>query len=403
MAVNVKVGLIGKLDMLKFKNMKKVREKAIEEAPFKEVVGEFKINTNARKLHPDFLKLIVADIIEHKAADSKTFILKRLDGGALPYFRAGQYLSLKLSIGDSLVTRAYSICSSPKEALEGKYAITVRNVKDGFVANRLLNDTKIGDELISSGPLGLFYYEGLRDCKQVIGLAGGSGITPFMSMAYAIRDGIEDFDLTILYGSRSEDSILFKEELDALAAECPRIKVVHILSDEQLEQYETGFISAELIKKYAPENDKYSVFFCGPDEMYRFIKEEVEKLDIPARYFRSRAIGVTKNVSACEGYPAASKDQIYKITVKQGERECVIDADSNETILVAFERACIKAPSRCRSGECGWCRAKIISGTFYVPAENEMRRWADVEYGYIHPCVSFATSDMVIEVPGEFY
>ena len=71
-------------------------------------------------------------------------------------------------------------------------------------------------------------------------------------------------------------------------------------------------------------------------------------------------------------------------------------------MLVAIERAGIKAPSRCRSGECGWCRSKLVSGTVYIPEENELRRWADVHYGYIHPCSSFHTSDLVIEVPGEY-
>ena len=70
---------------------------------------------------------------------------------------------------------------------------------------------------------------------------------------------------------------------------------------------------------------------------------------------------------------------------------------------VAIERAGIKAPSRCRSGECGWCRSKLISGEVYCPAENEGRRHSDIVNGYIHPCSAFAFSDIVLEVPGEFY
>ena len=75
---------------------------------------------------------------------------------------------------------------------------------------------------IASDPQGFFYYEDLRDAKHVVGLAGGSGITPFLSMAYALRDGAEDFELTLLYGSRDEESILFKKELDEVAAACPK-------------------------------------------------------------------------------------------------------------------------------------------------------------------------------------
>ena len=83
-------------------------------------------------------------------------------------------------------------------------------------------------------------------------MAGGSGITPFYSIACAVADGIEDFVLTILYGSRTKDTILLKEELEAVAARSnSRVKVVHVLSDEAAEGYEHGFITAELIKKYA--------------------------------------------------------------------------------------------------------------------------------------------------------
>ena len=401
--LKVKVGLIGKFDMLKFKNMKKVREKAIQAAPAKAVKGVLPINENAKALHPDYLRLKVAEIIDRGSANAKTFVLKSADGKALPYFRAGMYINLKLPLEGSLVTRSYSLCSSPKKALEGKYAITVRANPGGFVADKLLEKLKVGDELISTCPQGFFYYEDLRDCPTVIGLAGGSGITPFLSMAEAIADGTEDFRLVLLFGSRDVDNILFKEELDAIAAKTDKFKVVHVLSDAETEGYEHGFITAELIKKYAPAGEDYSVFLCGPEGMYKFLKPEIAKLGLPERRFRRKLIDVTKSVWESEGYPLQCKDKVFELTVKQGAEEYKIPCSANEPILVAIERAGIKAPSRCRSGECGWCRSKLISGEYFVPAENEMRRWADKEYGYIHPCSTFATSDIVIEVPGVFY
>jgi len=400
MAVKVKVGLIGVLDMLKFKNMAKVREAAIQAAPAKEVDGEFTINRLAKKLHPDYQKLVVAEIIDHAGASSKTFIFKRADGEPVAYFRAGQYLSLKLRIGESFVTRPYSISSSPKWALEGKVAITVRSNPGGFAAEWLLENLKVGDEVTASGAEGQFYYEELRDSKNVIALAGGSGITPFLSMAYAIRDGIEDFNLTILFGSRTRENILFADELEKIAAACPKVKVVHILSDEQAEGYEYGFITAELIKKYAPED--YSIFLCGPEAMYRFAEKEIEKLEIPRRKVRRELLGVTKKVWEQPGYPMEAKNQTYKVTVHRGADVYEIEASPNEPVLAAIERAGIEAPSRCRSGECGWCRSKLISGEVYVPAENEGRRFSDIEHDYLHPCASFPISDLVIEVPGEY-
>ena len=73
MALNVKVGLIGKFDMLKFKNMKKVREQAIQAAPAKEISGDFAININAKKLHPDCIELVIDQIIDHGTVNAKSF------------------------------------------------------------------------------------------------------------------------------------------------------------------------------------------------------------------------------------------------------------------------------------------------------------------------------------------
>ena len=400
MALNVKVGLIGVLDMLKFKNMAKVREQAIQAAPAKEIKGEFAINQNAKLLHPDHQKLVVSEVIAHDAAGAKTYVFRSAENKPLAYFRAGQYLSLKLKIGDSFVTRPYSISSSPKWATEGKVAITVRTNPGGFVADWLLENLKEGDTVIASAGEGQFYYENLRDAKNVVALAGGSGITPFLSMAYAIRDGIEDFNLTILFGSRTEETILFREELDAICAACPKVKVVHVLSHEEKEGFEHGFITAELIKKYAQE--PYSVFICGPEAMYRFVAAEIEKLELPRKNVRRELLGVTKSVWEQEGYPAECKDKTFKLTIHQGPSQWTVDASASEPILVAIERAGVAAPSRCRSGECGWCRSKLVSGQFFTPAENEGRRHSDIVHNYIHPCCTFPLSDMVVEVPGEF-
>lgn len=398
--LNVKVGIFGPFDMLKFKNMAKVREKAIQSAEAKEIVGTYPINDNAKARHPKCLYLEVAEVIDHVGANSRTIVFKGADGKKIPFFRAGQYLSLKLQIGDSFVTRPYSISSSPKWTRENKVAITVRSNPAGFAADWIINNLKVGDKVTSSAPEGHFYYEELRDAKNVVALAGGSGITPFLSMAYAIRDGIEDFNLTIIFGSRTEDSILFKKELDEISAATPKVKVVHVLSDEQKDGFEHGFITADIIRKYAEA--PYSIFICGPEAMYRFAVKEIATLGLPRRLVRREMLGVTKNVAGVEGYPAGTETKVFKGTVKQGANEYSIDVRADESILVALERAGIKAPSRCRSGECGWCRSKLVSGDVFVPAETDGRRYSDTVTGYIHPCSTFALSDIVIEVPGEY-
>ena len=112
MAVKVKIGLIGALDMLKFKNMAKVREQVIQAAPAKEITADYAINRKAKALHPDYQELIIDKVIDHKGAGAKTFLMRSKDGGPVAFFRAGQYLSLKLKIGESAVSRPYSIVSS---------------------------------------------------------------------------------------------------------------------------------------------------------------------------------------------------------------------------------------------------------------------------------------------------
>jgi len=399
MAVNVKIGAIGALDMLKFKNMAKVREQAIQAAPANEITGDFSINKLAKALHPDYLDLKVVEIIEHK--DAKTFVFGSNNGQPLPYFRAGQYLSLKMQIGDSYITRPFTISSGPKWTKEDKIAITIKANPNGFSASWMHENLKVGDQVFASAPEGHFFYENLRDCKNVVALAGGSGITPFMSMAYALRDGDEDFNLTIIYGNKTEDGILFKEEFDAIQKECDKVKVVHVLSDEEKEGYEHGFITADIIKKYAA--DEYSLFICGPAAMYNFLTKEIEKLGLPKRLVRAEMRGVSRQIWEDPRFPADCKDKTVKVTVKVGEMVKTIDAACNEPVLVAFERAGIKAPSRCRSGECGWCRSKLVKGEFFVPEENEMRRHEDKKFNYIHPCCTFILSDAEIEVPGEYF
>ena len=400
MALNVKVGLVGALDMLKFKNMAKVREEAIQAAPAREVDGNFTINTKAKELHPDCQELVVCKVIDHDEAGAKTFVLKRPDGKPVAYFRAGQYLSLKMQIGTSFITRPYSISSSPKLALEGKYCITVKTNPGGFAADYMLENLHLGNKIVVSDPQGQFYYEDLRDGYNILALAGGSGITPFLSMARAIRDGIEKFNLTILFGSRTEDSILFKEELCEISKVCPKVKVVHVLSDEEKDGFEHGFITAELIRKYLLDNS--SIFICGPEAMYRFLDGEIPKLGLPKRLVRREILGVTKHVEDHEGYPAECIGKTFTIRVCRGPEETEIPAAAGESVLVALERAGIKAPSRCRSGECGWCRSKLVSGDVFIPEETDGRRWADKEHNYIHPCASFPVSDLVLEVAGEY-
>lgn len=400
MPYGVKLKGLGGNDMKEFAFLPKTRDAVIAGAELKDVDGEFTINRKAKALHPDYQVLTVREIIDH--TDAKTYVLGNEDGSPVAFFKAGQYLSLQFVIDNSIITRPYSISSSPQWSLLGKYAITIRRNPGGFAADKIIDKLRAGDKVIASAPEGSFFYDPLRDGKTVIALAGGSGITPFLSMAYAIRDGIEDFNLTIIYGSRDDKSILFKDELRSITNDCSKVKVVHVLSEETREDCESGFITAELISRYLPANGTCSIFMCGPEAMYKFVGKEVEKLNIDRKFFRKELQSVTKDVASQPGYPAESKDQVFNIKLNRGEAVYEFSASANEPLLVAIERAGIPAPSRCRCGECGWCRSKLLKGNVFIPEETDGRRRADKDYGYIHPCASFPVSDIEIEVPGVY-
>lgn len=362
-------------------------------------MGHDPIKELANKLHPSELHL-KADSIVDETPSTKTYRFVKNEGPDIPYFQAGQYISFKLNIGDSFVTRPYTISSSPYETLgKNPYVEVTMKVKPGgLVSEYIFENWKVGTLVTANMPLGHFYYEPLRDAKNVVAMAGGSGITPFKSMAKEIVNGKLDMNLTILYGSRFKNDIIFYEELEELAKKSKgKVKVVNILSDEENWDGEKGFINAEVIKKYSdPKNTTYYV--CGPGAMYNFIDKEIAKLGVPEKRYRKEVCGEDPDIYRMADFPEKAKNKTYKIKVNMGCESVEIPANSRETVLVALERAGIKQDSNCRSGECGFCRSKLEKGNVYVNKKNDGRRSADKEYGYFHPCSSYPISDLEIRV-----
>ena len=347
---------------------------------------DFGVNKVAKSLHPKEQKLVISRIEEH-ADIAKSYYFK--SETELAYFKAGQYLTFKLEIGNSVVTRSYSIASSPASALNGEYQITVKRIADGFVSDYILDNWNVGDKVIAYAPEGNMTYCPLRDAENIVAIAGGSGITPFLSLARAIDQGDEDCILTLLYGCRTPDEILFKSELDSLSERNEKINVVYVLSHSDEDGYEKGFVGADIIKKYAPEGN-YSIFVCGPGGMYKFLETELPKLQIERKYIRFEVFSSGKKVD--------EEPKEFNITVINRGNETVIKASSNETVLCAFERAGIEVPARCHTGECGFCRSKLVSGKVYIPEGEDKRRIADMQFNFIHPCCCYPESDLVIRI-----
>ncbi len=348
---------------------------------------DFGVNKVAKSIHPKEQELVITKIEEHKDI-AKSYYFKS-EVAPLAYFKAGQYLTFKFEIGSAVVTRSYSIASSPISALNGEYQITVKRINDGFVSDYILDNWKVGDKVTAYAPEGNMIYSKLRDAQNIVAIAGGSGITPFLSLARAINDGEEDCGLTLLYGCRTSEEILFKSELDSLSEKNEKIKVVYVLSHSEEERFEKGFVGADIIKKYAPEGN-YSIFVCGPGGLYKFLEAELPKLNKEKKYIRFEVFS--------SGKKAEENEVEYNITVVDRGNETVIKASSNETVLCAFERAGIVVPARCHTGECGFCRSKLVSGKVYILEGEDKRRMADVQFGFIHPCCCFPESDLVVRI-----
>ena len=352
----------------------------------------------ADQLHPKHMLFKVVDIRE-ASPSSRVFRFESADGH-IPVFQSGQYVNFRLQIGESVLSRPYTISSAPYEA-RGEhpfFEITVRRNVPYLVPDYLFENVKVGDTLEGALPFGFFYWEPLRDSKELVALAGGSGITPFHSMAKEIAYGkMKGCRLTILYGSVKADDIVLKDELAAIEAACPDVKVVHVLSDEPDWPGEKGFITREIIEKYSTPDCTY--LFCGPLAMFTFVKKALDEMGVPVRRFRHDVVNNPADVSTLPGYPKGTETKTFRITVLRGIHEDVIEAAASEPVAVALERAGIAIDTHCRNGECGFCRSHLLEGEIFVSPIGDGRRRMDKEMGWFHACSSWPLSDLKIKIP----
>lgn len=379
MAYKFKKQIFGFMDLLRYKKMIPIRRAKLAQGSDEPLPVTYRVNETAAVLHPGSQQAELTGIVQN-TPDTKTYLFRC----ERPFFfLAGQYLTLGCEVDKSYVSRPYAISSSPKEALDKKVALTVK--KCGFFSGYLFDRAKVGDKFTLGDPSGNFFFEPVKDSPQVLGIAGGSGITPFYSMAQSIAEGSADFSLTILYGAKTEADLIFKAQLDALASD--KVKVVYVLSEEKKEGFEHGFIGADLIRKYA--SGDFTVMMCGPQAMYEFADKELKSFNLPLRRIKKEA-----NCVGLRDVP----DATYKLTVHCGFETFTVEASAKETLLVAMERAGLRVPAKCRAGGCGFCHSQLISGKFSL-AGADKRRLADLKFGYLHPCCSYPDSDMEIDVP----
>lgn len=366
-------------DIKRGMQMVEKRRQLIDESPADSLVYEYGVNRLAKSLHPGTFKAKIINK-EKCGVDSCKISFAPID--SFPYFRAGQFITLSKKVNDSFLSRPYSLSSSPLKALDGVMEIVVQ--RKGIFSNYLIDEANINDEFIVGEPSGDFYYDDIRDKKHILAIAGGSGVTPFMSMMKAIKEGAEDFRLTLLYGIRTRQH----SYIDLKEYENERINIVYVLSDEEVDGYRHGFITSDILKEYLDDNT--SIFMCGPDAMYSYVEKQLEELPYKGHIRKERnSIGDRK----------IEELKTFEIKVHIQDEVYELDARNNETIITALERAGIAAVVRCRNGICGFCHSRVISGEYYIENKDDFRRAADKKFNYIHPCSTYPESDMELEVP----
>ena len=355
------------------------RRKAIDNSSSEKLPKTYKVNENAHSLHPNFVRSSIVNL--EKLNNNITLITFKSKEEKFPFFRGGEYVTVSKNIDGKVLTRPYSICSSPNEALKGIIRIAVSD--SGYFSHALVN-SKVNDEVILSEPSGNFYFDSLRNKNTILGIAGGYGLTPFISMMKSIIEGTNDYKLNLIIGLKKIDDLF----INLNEFNHPNIHIEIVLSEQKLEGYKYGFIDEQILSNYNLKDS--SIFMCGPDKMYEFVTNELAKLGVDTNSIRVEHNRLS-NLN--------EKEEFYNIKVKIRSEVFKIKASSNETLASAFDRAGIIAPLRCEGGVCGFCHSRLISGKYYVNKSKDFRREADLKFNYIHPCVTYPRSDMEIDVP----
>lgn len=351
--------------------------------------------TNAKRLasllHPNKQRMIITEVAALNET-TKMYTMKSADKKELAYFEAGCYIPVFVDIDGNEIMRPYGISSSPKEAEEGVYRIVIKSSPGGYVSRYIIENWKEGDTICLGSPLESEVYDPLRDNRNVIALAGGVGITPFHSMAKAIAEGDNDHNLVLIYGANTYNELLFKDDWKEFEEKSGgRFKMVPVIANEDAEGCERGFITLDIIRKYADPLDA-TFFISGPQPMIKAMQKALAPLGLARKNVR-----ISMNGDSAFNIPSDDPDE-FNLKIHMGGEIYETTCRSDETLLVSIEKAGLRPAARCRSGLCGFCRSMVVSGEFRLATEETGVRKADKMLGFIHPCCSYPASDMEIIV-----
>ncbi|MEJ2004042.1 MAG: ferredoxin--NADP reductase [Cyclobacteriaceae bacterium] len=356
-----------------------------------------------KKSSGKYRSLRVKDIIR-ETKDAITIVFDHADNIK---YKSGQFLTLILNIEGKEVRRAYSLCSSP--FVDANLAVTVKRVDQGLVSNWLNENLKVGDSIKVMDPMGSFTTEYDPDSKRhLIMFAGGSGITPLMSIIKSILLKEPESIISLIYCNRDIDSIIFKDELDKWQTDHEgRLRVIHILDDAPMNwQGHSGLLTHDMLVKiferlpdWGSEHTTY--LMCGPEGMMKNVQLILEEQQIPSsNIFKESFVAGTIDKEIKDTAAPVDESAIteQEVTVIYDGEEHKFTVSPDSTILETALDLGIDLPYSCQSGLCTACRGKCLSGKVKLDEEEGLSD-AEREEGYVLTCVGHPlTDDVVIEI-----
>lgn len=318
-------------------------------------------------------------------------------------YKSGQFLTLIVPIQGKEVRRAYSLCSSP--FVDENPAVTVKRVDNGLLSNWLNDHLKAGDKVKVMNPSGQFTTEyNAANKRHVIMFAGGSGITPMMSIIKSMLLKEPDSILSLIYCNRNIDSIIFKKAFDEWETKYEgRLHVIHVLDEAPMNwQGYSGLLNPDLLKKLFERIpdwgiDKTTYLMCGPEGMMKNV--EVLLQHIPKeKIFKESFVQGTINKDKKEAPVSVGESKAREVTIRYDGNEFKVMVEPDRTILETALDQGIDLPYSCQSGLCTACRGKALSGKVKLDEEEGLSQTEKNE-GYVLTCVGHPlTDDVVIEI-----
>ncbi|WP_043841731.1 ferredoxin--NADP reductase [Amycolatopsis taiwanensis] len=306
-------------------------------------------------------------------------------------FEPGQFLTLRIPTPDGgWAARCYSLCSAPGD---GPPTITVKRVAGGLASNWICETLGPGDEIEVLPPAGLFVPRaGQRD---LLLFAGGSGITPIMSILRA-RLAAPGGSAVLVYANSDERSVIFAGELRRLAAEHPdRLLVLHLLDSVQ------GLPTAELLASLCrPFRAADVAMLCGPAPFMAVAGEALARLGVPrervvTEKFRSlESDPFTEPGSATDAETVPAGREAATVTVElDGERR-TLPWPAQTPLLDLLRGNGLDAPFSCREGACSACACRLVAGEVKM-LRNEVLEEEDLAEGYLLACQAVPVTEHV--------